>query len=370
MRYLATTNPGLEGVAAEEVRDLVGADAERRYRGAIGFEADRRAAYELNYRSRTLHRVGIGLVDREFEDLADVGEAVRDLPLEEYVDPGRTFGVRATRHGDHGFTSVDVGDVTGQAVVDAYREATGHRLAVDLDDPEVIFRAFVRDDRFYFALDATGATSLHHRPYRVCEHDSPLRPTIAAAMLRVAGYEPGDELVDPMCGSATIPTEAALWATGEPPGGSRDEFAVERLSVHDPELFAAVRADHADRRDGRPTVDDLAGTIRGRDVRERWVRCARENVAATGVGAAVDVAAGDATERAVDADLVVSNLPFGIRTPADLRAVYAGFSERLREDEWNRAVLLTTRPDLLELEPVETVDVRYGRLEASVVVLE
>lgn len=376
MQYLATTNPGLEDVAAGEVRELLGVDAERLYRGTIGFEADERATYELNYRSRTLHRVGVVLVDRAFEGLDDledldrVGAAVRALPIAEYVDADRTFGIRPTRHGDHEFTSMDLGDVTGQAVIDAYREATGERLAVDLDDPDVILRAFVRDDHFYFALDTTGEESLHHRHYRVCEHNSPLRPTIGAAMLRLAGYEAGDRLLDPMCGSGTILTEAALSATGDPPGAHRESFAVRRLATFDPERFRRVRSAASERRRERPAPADLAGSIRGTDVRERWIRCARENLAAAGVDEAVGLEHGDATERPVDADLVVSNLPFGIRTPVDLRELYAGFSERLRAGDWNRAVLLTTRPEFLDLTPTAVIDVRYGRLDASVVVLE
>jgi len=376
VQYLATTNPGLEDVAVEEVGELLGVDAERRYRGTIGFEAGERATYDLNYRSRTLHRVGVVLVDRAFEeidgreDLDQLGAAVRALPIAEYVEADSTFGVRPTRHGDHEFTSMDVGDVTGQAVIDAYREATGERLAVDLDDPDVVFRAFVRDDHFYFALDTTGEESLHHRHYRVCEHNSPLRPTIGAAMLRLAGYEAGDRLLDPMCGSGTILTEAALSATDDPPGSHRESFAFQQLSTFDPGLFRRVRSRTNERRRERPGTADLSGSIHGTDARERWTRCARENLAAAGVEEAVDVERSDATERAIDADLVVSNLPFGIRTPVDLRELYAGFSERLQEGEWNRAVLLTTRPAFLDLTPTEVIDVRYGRLDASVVVLE
>jgi len=370
VQYLATTNPGLERAAIEEVGELVGASPRRRYRGTVSFEAGRRAAYELNYRSRTLHRVGIALVDRPFEDLADLGEAVRSLPLADHLDPDLTFGVRATRHGDHEFSSVDVGDVSGGAVVDAVRSATGEEPAVDLDDPEVIFRAFVRDDRFYFALDVTGADSLHRRHYRVCEHNSPLRPTIAAAMLRLSDYAPGDDLLDPMCGSATIPTEAALSALGDPPGKHLDGLAIERLPWFDPETMAAVRDDHARRRAALPGREALRGTVRGVDVRDRWVRCARENLAAAGVEDVVDVEGGDATERSLDADVVVSNLPFGIRTPVDLRELYGSFSERLREGSWRRAVFLTTRPEFLGLDPEEVIDVRYGRLEAAVVVAD
>lgn len=370
MQYLATTNPGLESVGIEEVADLVGADATRRYRGTISFSADQRAVYELHHRSRTLHRIGLLLVDRPFEDLDHLAELVESLPAEKYADDGQAFGVRATRHGDHAFGSPDVGDVVGQAWIDAYRGATGHRLPVDLDDPEVILRAFVRNDRFYLALDLTGEISLHQRDYRICEHNSPLRPTLAASLVRMAGYEPGDRLLDPMCGSATIPTEAAVDALGVPTADFREGYAISRLPIHDPDLAATVRADHERRRERAPAREELAGTIRGTEKRERWVRCANENLPAAGVEDVVSVVQADATERPIDCDAVVSNLPFGIRTPVDLRDLYDGFSERLRAGSWDRAALLTTRPEFLDLEPTDLVDVRYGRLEVSVVVVD
>jgi tRNA (guanine6-N2)-methyltransferase len=360
VQLLATTNPGLESVAAGEVADLVGADAERRYRGAVAFAGDEAAVYRLNRWSRTLHRVGISLVDRPFSELADLGAAVRDCGVERYVRPDLTFGVRASRHGTHGFTSVDVGDVTGGAVVDAVRGATGREPTVDLDDPDVILRAFVRDDEFMFAVDATGAESLHRRPYRECEHNAPLRPTVAAAMLRLAGFEPGDSLVDPTCGSATVPIEAALAALCRPPDPDRG-YADERLPPLDPGGRTPPEPPGRD--------PDALPTLRGIDVRERWVRCGRVNARAAGVGDLVDVDHGDATEADLDADAVVANLPYGIRTVADdLATLYAGLSERVRAAAPRVAVLLTTRPDLLDLPVERTVDVRLGRLEAGVVV--
>jgi 23S rRNA G2445 N2-methylase RlmL len=87
------------------------------------------------------------------------------------------------------------------------------------------------------------------------------------------------------------------------------------------------------------------------------------------VGDLVDVDHGDATEADLDADAVVANLPYGIRTVADdLATLYAGLSERVRAAAPRVAVLLTTRPDLLDLPVERTVDVRLGRLEAGVVV--
>lgn len=370
--FLATTNPGLERVACREIEELVGADAERVYRGAVGFSAPASAAFALNRRSRGLHRVLVQVADGRVDAIEDVYDATRAVPFEEYFDPERSFGVRATRHGHHEFTSVDVGDRAGQAVVDRLRETAGTRIPVDLDDPDQVLRAFVRDDRYLLGIDTTGERSLHRRPYRVCEHDAPLRPTIAHQLLRLAGFEPGDDVLDPMCGSATIPTEAALWAAGRPPDPDRG-YAYERLPFLDPSDSDPVQDPPGDAPSREDDPDDegaIPGSYRGIDEQSRWVRCGRVNAEAAGLDGVVEVEEGDATEVDVDADVVVSNLPFGIRTVGDMAALYESFSENLGAGRWRTAALLTTSPDLLDLPVEREIPVTYGRLDATIVIAD
>ena len=361
MRLLATTNPGLEFVARDEVRDLVGVDAERRYRGAIAFDADASAVPRLNRRARSLHRVLAVLRDRSVPDvgLDDTYDLTRSAGVEEWVAPEQSIAVRPTRHGEHAFTSPEVGERVGQAVVDACREA-GERPTVDLDDPDVVFRAFVRDEDVLLAVDTTGERSLHRRPYRVREHDAPLRPTIAWSMVALAGFEAGDTLLDPTCGSATIPTEAALDVLDRPPSPGRS-YDFERLPP-----FADVTPPDPGGRDRLPP-----GTaVEGREVDADRVADARANVAAADLEDVVSVRRADATRAAIDADRVVANLPFGHRTDGDLAGLHRDLSRRIDESDASTVVALTVRPELLDLSVDRTVDVRIGRLEATVVVVE
>lgn len=359
MHLLATTNGGLESVAAAELADLVGADAERHHRGVVAFDGTRNDVYDLHVRSRTCHRVMEVLAEGRIDDLNDVYDHTRSVDLATHL-PEASFGVVGTRHGTHEFTSVDVADRVGQAVIDGYRDATGTRLPVDLDDPTVRLEAYLYDDGFTLAVDLTG-DSLHKRPYRVCEHDAPLRATIAYAMLDLADYDADDRLVDPMAGSATIPIEAALAATDRPPRPDI-EPAFVALPRYDADRFRDRRESHTPR---APTADlDLEA----RDRRAKWRRCARVNVEAAGVADAVEVVAADAREADLDADVVVTNLPFGIRVDEDLRDLYGAFADRVRAGSVDRLVALTTKPDLLPLEPTERYDIPYGRIDATVVV--
>ena len=359
MQLLATTNGGLESVAADEIRDLVGGDASIHHRGVVGFEGSVEDVYELHYRSRSLHRVMAVLAEGSVEELEDVYALTERTPIATAL-PEADFGVVGTRHGTHEFTSVDVAERVGQAVIDGYRDATGTRLPVDLDNPSVRLEAYLYDDRFTLAVDLTGE-SMHKRPYRVCEHDAPVRGTLAYSMLRIAEWSHGDRLVDPMAGSATIPTEAALAARESIPCPDLDpNFGI--LPGYDIEAFRRLRNDHTER---SPSLD-----IEARECRGRWRRCARINREAAGLEDAFEVVDADARNASIDADCVVTNLPFGVRTGDDLEELYAAFVDRLREGSVGRLVALTTVPELLPLNPTERHDIPYGRLDASIVVWE
>lgn len=359
MRLLATTNRGLESVACAEIARRTGATATTHHPGWIAFEGTPETIPTLNYRARTLHRVFVELLDTPVSGLDDISARTEALPVERYIEAGQSFGVRSTRIGSHDFGSPDVADVVGQAIIDSFRAATGERLPVDLDDPDVIVRSTVRHDQFTLAIDTTGADSLHRRPYRVCEHPAPIRPTLATAMLELADVRPEESLVDPMCGGGTLPIEAAFAAADVSPTAGRTDFAFDRLSFVPETDEAPVTL---------PVEVSSPARVVGAERDAEWVACAAENVATAGVD--VDLLRADATATVPEADVVAADLPFGIRTGHyDLRALYRQFYEAVERSGCDRLVALTTRPEFLPAEPTESVTFRDGRLDVSIVVL-
>ncbi|WP_436934770.1 THUMP domain-containing class I SAM-dependent RNA methyltransferase [Halovenus marina] len=357
MRFLATTNRGLEAIAGKEVNELVGASPTIHHPGVIEFEAPERAAHLLQTHARTLHRVLVEWHRTACETLAAIYETARSLAVTEYIEPQQPIAVRAKRHGEHEFTSPDVEREVGAALIEEYRAQTGDRPPVDLEDPTVLVRVFVRHERVVFAVDATGQHSLHRRAYREYEHDAALRPTVAAAMVRLADPAPGDRLVDPLCGSGTIPIEAALSHRNTPVRPTHEPAASELVFLDD-----AYEDDPAE----RPVDIDIVG----RDSDEACVAGARKNARAAGVADETAFVAADATTDPIDADIVVSDLPFGIRTASEgLHALYSAFFETLSKTDWKRLVLLTARPDLVPYNPTQEFPVRRGRLEVSLLVV-
>jgi putative N6-adenine-specific DNA methylase len=127
------------------------------------------------------------------------------------------------------------------AVAERLMRAVGSRVGapVEGDAPqELVVRLF--RDKCTVSADASGEL-LHRRGYRLAGAKAPLRETLAAAMLAAAGWDGTTPLVDPMCGSGTIPIEAALLARRIPPGLGRG-FAFEHWPEFDPDAWEAVRA--------------------------------------------------------------------------------------------------------------------------------
>lgn len=366
MRFLASTNRGIETVAIEEIHSLVGASPAVHHPGMVAFEADESALYTLHCWARSLHRILIERTRAGFESLEDIYDIACGLDITSLLAPDQAFAVRAERHGEHDFDSPDVERVVGQAFVDTYRTATSTRPPVDLDSPSVVIRVFVRHDRVLIAVDATGGRSLHRRWYRSVEHDAALRPTLAYAMLHVAGYDGTSDIVDPMCGAGTIPIEAALLADNRPPTPEH-EPSVPDLTFLDGNSDWRARA-------SSPGAGSEEGSqrpeITARDVSDRWLHAARENASVAGVGEMIECRIADATAEPIQAKTVVTDLPFGVRTDgSDLSRLYRGFFDALGSD-WERLVLLTAREDLVSHEPVRSHTLRRGRLEVGLLVIE
>ncbi|MDJ0274367.1 MAG: THUMP domain-containing protein [Aigarchaeota archaeon] len=315
-RIFGTTFWGLEDLAAAEVSQLLGTDVEADV-AKVFAECDARGLAELVFSTRSLNRVFLQLVRTRFEGLDDIERAVREVDFQQLMGRDQSFGVEAERHGTHPFTSMDVASRVGRAVIESCLSSSGWRPRVDLKSPDVPMYALVRDDEFLLGINLTGP-SLHKRFYRVADVRSTLPPTLAFLMVMFSDWNENGCLLDPFCGSATIPIEAALYAMRVPPNAyrRREEMPVFRLKFIEQEVLeeALARLRSSERRWLRPRVY-------GTDVSPRAVDAARRNVAAAGLEGVVRVELADALnlERWEGvAELpervhVVTDPPFGIR---------------------------------------------------------
>ncbi|BDG09314.1 THUMP domain-containing class I SAM-dependent RNA methyltransferase [Anaeromyxobacter paludicola] len=198
--------------------------------------------------------------------------------------------------------------------------------------------ARVRGGLATLSLDAAGAP-LYKRGWRQRVGAAPLRESVAAALLRFGGYDPARPLLDPMCGSGTLPIEAALLAAGRPPGAGR-AFAFERWPGTDARRVAAIRARLTAGRRPPPAV------IQASDRNAGALRLAQKNAAAAGVAEAIRFARIDAAQAAPPPGpgLCAVNPPFGVRIDEGAAEAWKALAALLpRLAGWTLAVVAPDR---------------------------
>jgi len=339
----ATTARGTEDLLAEELTEL-GARRIRQDRGGVRFSANLDEALRICLWTRIAMRVLYPLGDFESKGAEGLYEAAASVPWEEHFTANSTFMVEASlRNSEHthsGFVGLKIKD----AIADRLRTKLGSRPNVDTKDP--VFRVVARlaREKLSLSLDLCGEP-LNRRGYRVSPIVTPLKETLAAAILRAAKYTGEEPLLDPMCGSGTFAIEAGLIAVRRAPGIKR-KFAVERW----PHLGAAAKGTIEDlRRDASANERKAPCPIYGLDRLEEAVAAATRNVAAAQLTQEVRIIHADATQRLpipIDSPgLLVTNPPYGDRLKAGgqkgMKTFYFQIGENFRRLKGWRMVILS-----------------------------
>lgn len=256
-RLIFTTMAGLEAVAAAELREH-GLAAAAAGRGVLEARVEPAGTpgrvRRLNRALRCVQRVGVRIGRGRVGGLDEIREWARSLPFRELFEPPATFAVRAERYGRHDFQRPEIERAVGGAVQASFEASGLSPPSVDLTDPDALVRVQLEDEQIVVWLDTTGYRGLHVRRYRRYAHMASMRPTVANLLLRLGGWAGEGTLLDPFCGSGTIPIEAATIARGIDAGRLRGEpWAWERLEV----FAAAGAADSAST--ARPVVPGAAG---------------------------------------------------------------------------------------------------------------
>ncbi|HEX3344142.1 MAG TPA: THUMP domain-containing protein, partial [Polyangiaceae bacterium] len=231
MKFFATAAKGTEPALRDELRELrlrgVRAD-----RGGVHFEGQLVDAARACLWSRVAVRILVEVAVFAAPDGEALYEGARAVPWATWMTPRTTLAVRATCRSSRLTHSQFVAQKTKDAVVDALRDRFGERPSVDRDDPDALLAVHLARDEATLYLDV-GGSSLHERGWRAKAGAAPLRETLAAAVLRLSGWDRERPLVDPMCGAGTIAIEAAAWSRRVAPGLARARFGLERWASHD-----------------------------------------------------------------------------------------------------------------------------------------
>ncbi|PLX84634.1 MAG: bifunctional 23S rRNA (guanine(2069)-N(7))-methyltransferase RlmK/23S rRNA (guanine(2445)-N(2))-methyltransferase RlmL [Desulfuromonas sp.] len=354
LTFFATAAKGMEPLLADELRQLGGLRATEA-RAGVSFGGDLELGYRTCLWSRVASRVLLNLASFPAATPEELYDGVRSIAWHEHLTPEGSLAVDAnvvrSQVSHSHYAALKVKD----AVVDHFRDGFGVRPYVELERPDVRINLFLKQDQATVSIDLSGE-SLHRRGYREEGVRAPLKESLAAALLIRAGWPAvalqGGGLVDPMCGSGTLPVEAALMAGDVAPGMLRTYFGFIGWKGHDRPLWERLLAEAGQRREA-----GLAGLppIHGTDVDGRAVEAARSNARRAGLDGVVrfercaleEVVPGN--KAGAVPGLVVVNPPYGERLGDvdGLRPLYALLGDRLKEHfpAWKAAVF-TGNPEL------------------------
>jgi putative N6-adenine-specific DNA methylase len=231
MDFFATAAKGTEGALRDELRELRLPEV-RADRGGVHFAGDIDAGFRACLGSRIAVRVLAWRGSFDAPSGNALYEGVRSLDWRHFLSPRHTLAVKATCRSSLLTHSQFVAQKTKDAIVDQLRDDVGARPSVDLADPDVLVVVHLVKDKADLYVDLAGEP-LHRRGFRTRIGAAPLKETLAAAMLRLSGWDRVAPLADPMCGSGTIAIEAAQWSNGIAPGLSRKRFGFERWALFD-----------------------------------------------------------------------------------------------------------------------------------------
>src|SRR6516165_8545739 len=212
--FFATCARGLEPVLADELRALGAADVATG-RGGVAFAGDRALLYQANLWLRTAVRVLRPILEVTVTSPDELYEAVRGLDWSRYLTPEHTLAVdsnvRDSRITHSKYAALRVKD----AICDQFVERCGRRPSVDVDEPMIGLNLHIYRNHAVLSLDSSG-DSLHKRGYRPILTKAPLNEALAAALVLRTGWDGTTPLADPLCGSGTLPIEAAFLALRRP----------------------------------------------------------------------------------------------------------------------------------------------------------
>ena len=328
----AKTFKGLEEVLAQELTEL-GANDVLIERRAVSFMGDKALLYRANHCLRTAIRILVEIAKPQRLEISKktkpedaLYETVKAIDWSRYMTADTTFAIDATVYSETFRNSRFVTYRVKDAVADYWQEKAGKRPNVKVSDPDLLINVHIANETVTVSLDSSGE-SLHKRGYRVAITEAPINEVLAAGMLLIAGWKGGSDFYDPMCGSGTLPIEAALIARNIAPGVFRKSFAFEKWLDFDAELWSDIYNDDSRER-------EFAHKIYGSDASFYAIQQATKNVKSAGVQKDVELRQIRMEELRVQTSnpLVMINPPYGERLASnkDMEDLYGKIGTALK----------------------------------------
>ena len=209
-------------------------------RGGINFNADKATLYNINLHSRIGMHLLVKLFDFNASNEDVLYQEIYNFSWDKIISSKQTFIIKVKGKSEHfqntNYLTLKIKD----AIVDKIKKIKFSRPSINKDNPDIIISVFINKDNITLYRDSSGI-SLHKRGYRNKIHRAMLNESLAAGLIMLSDWNKLDPFYDLMCGSGTLPIEAALMAHNIAPGLLRDNFSFQKWEDYDSTLFKKLK---------------------------------------------------------------------------------------------------------------------------------
>jgi putative N6-adenine-specific DNA methylase len=363
-RMIAKTISGLENVLASEISAL-GASGVKPVMRGVEFFGDKKLLYKANYLSRTALRIIVPIAIFRADNEQQLYDGIGRISWGDYLDVNGTFSVDGVTSYSNITHSKFLALKTKDAIADQFRNKFGRRPNVRLDNADLVVNVRIFRNEATVSIDSSGE-SLHKRGYRKATGPAPLSEVLAAGMIYLTDWDKKSTFIDPMCGSGTIPIEAALIARNIPAGYFRKDYCFMHWKDFDRALWDSI-------------VQEAMGKIRhsspliiGSDRSGRVLSVAREN--AESARLAKDIAFRGSffadLEPPEGKGVIIMNPPYNERLKTeDVIDLYRSIGDTLKRNFTGyQAWIISANIEALKfvgLRPTRNLDLNNGQLECK-----
>ena len=368
-QMVAKTLFGFEDLLANELTQL-GAQKVKKGVRNVTFYGDKGFMYKCNLGLRTAIKILKPIASFKVVNEADLYDKIYKIKWEDYVDYKGTIAINSTVHSTVFNHSQYISLKAKDAIVDRFRALKGERPSIDLKFPDLKINIHIDKLFCNVSLDSSGE-SLHKRGYKTATNIAPINEVLAAGLIMLSGWDGQSDLLDPMCGSGTILIEAAMIACNIPPNLLRNEFAFEKWTDWDVELFEKIENSLLEK------TRDFHHNIYGIDKAPSAVTKAIENVKNANLESFISIRHDDyfkTTKSNTDFLHIIFNPPYGERLEINMEELYGNIGNTLKRNYSNsNAWFITSNVEALKyvgLRPSRKIKLFNAKLESTFVKYE
>ncbi len=316
MNIVLKTFYGLEDVLADELKELGFPDSTKLNR-AVQIEGEWEDVYFLNLHVRCAISVLVELRKFAVKTEKDLYTEAKKINWSSLFNVKKTFAVKGAIHSTLFNHSQFPFLLIKDAIVDHFRDVKGERPDINVKTPQIVVDLYVRENEGVISINTSGLP-LFQRGYRQSTGDAPLNEVVAAALLRMSGWDRKTTLIDPFCGSGTILIEAALLAAGIPSNIERTHYAFKNMANFDSDLWEEIHAK------ANKVVKELPCELIGGDIDSQMVMKTKRNLRGFPFGRFVEVhnASLDEFPFPEGPAFMITNPPYGERLETDVEELY------------------------------------------------